>query len=207
MHSFKFTMFLHNKSCSKEMSQLIIMIPPWFQECIYWMKSVIWRHLMEAFIFSAGALETIHMSRTLLSILQLLLQPSILLQAVCGWFEKNWMICLFEESYCSPALLLRCLFIPQNYLQWYLFEKCCAKCTKELVATPLFVGECVNLQFHNSNCSYSLSEVNFYKSNCRHLYLQGWLPEQRLSPKNCSFRVLIALIYFYQTVVFGNSYF
>ena len=24
------------------------------------------------------------------------------------------------------------------------------------------VGECVNLQFHNSNCSYSLSVVNFY---------------------------------------------
>ena len=71
------------------------------------------------------------------------------------------VICLFEESYCSPALLLRCLFIPQNYLQWYLFEKFYAKCTKELVATPLFVGECVNLQFHNSNCSYSLSVVNF----------------------------------------------
>ena len=30
-----------------------------------------------------------------------------------------------------------------------------------LAATPLFVGECVNLQFHNSNRSYSLSAVNF----------------------------------------------
>ena len=188
-------------------------LQPRFQECIYWMKSAIWRHLLDPFIFSIIVLS-FHGSnwsesyvKDIVSISQHLLQPSILVQAVCGWFEKNWMICLFEESYCSPALLLRCLFIPQNYLQWYLFEKCCAKCTKELVATPLFVGECVNLQFHNSNCSYSLSEVNFYKSNCRHLYLQGWLPEQRLSPKNCSFRVLIALIYFYQTVVFGNSYF
>ena len=31
-----------------------------------------------------------------------------------------------------------------------------------LAATPLFVGESVNFQFHNSNCSYSLSVVNFY---------------------------------------------
>ena len=27
-------------------------------------------------------------------------------------------------------------------------------------------------QFHNSNCSYSLITVIFYKSNCKHLYLQ-----------------------------------
>ena len=45
-------LFLHNKSCSKEISSLIIMIPPWFRECIYWMKSVIWRHLLEPLTFS-----------------------------------------------------------------------------------------------------------------------------------------------------------
>ena len=182
------------------------MIPPWFQECIYWMKSVIWRHLMEAFIFSAGALETIHMSRTLLSILQLLLQPSILLQAVCGWFEKNWMICLFEESYCSPALLLRCLFIPQNYLQWYLFEKCCAKCTKELVATPLFVGECVNLQFHNSNCSYSLSVVNFSEEHLQTFAFARVTFGTTTFSKELLFQNNYSLILFCGTVVFGNSY-
>ena len=32
-----------------------------------------------------------------------------------------------------------------------------------LAPTPLFVGECVNLQFYNSNCSYSLSAVNFFE--------------------------------------------
>ena len=32
---------------------------------------------------------------------------------------------------------------------------------KVLAVTPLFVGECVNMQFHNSNCTYSLSNVNF----------------------------------------------
>ena len=31
---------------------------------------------------------------------------------------------------------------------------------KVLAATPMFVGECVNLQFHNSNCRYSLGIVN-----------------------------------------------
>ena len=30
-----------------------------------------------------------------------------------------------------------------------------------LAATPLFVAECVDLQFHNSNYSYSLSVVIF----------------------------------------------
>ena len=38
-------------------------------------------------------------------------------------------------------------------------EKYCVKCTKVHAAIPFFVGECVNLQFHNSNCSYSLSIV------------------------------------------------
>ena len=33
-HSFKFTVFSQSKSCSNVISQLLIMIPPWFQECI-----------------------------------------------------------------------------------------------------------------------------------------------------------------------------
>ena len=47
MHSFKLTVFSQNKSYSKEISYLILMIRPWFRECIYWMKSVIWRHLLQ----------------------------------------------------------------------------------------------------------------------------------------------------------------
>ena len=34
-----------------------------------------------------------------------MLQPSILLQTACGWFEKNWMTCLLEESNYIPTLL------------------------------------------------------------------------------------------------------
>ena len=110
-HSFKFAMFLHSKSCSKEISQLTIMIPPWFQECIYWMKSVIWRHLLEPFIFYIivllfqGSTWSDPYVKDAMSISPHLLQTSILLQAVCGWFEENWIICLFEESHFSPALL------------------------------------------------------------------------------------------------------
>ena len=87
------------------------MIPPWFQECIYWMKSVTWRHPLEPSVFSIivllfhGSTCSVPYVRDTVSISQLLLQPSILVHAVCGWFEKNWMICLFEESHCSPALL------------------------------------------------------------------------------------------------------
>ena len=43
-----------------------------------------------------------------------------------------------------------------------MLEKYCVKCTKVPAATPFFEGESVNLQFHNSNCSYSLSIVNFF---------------------------------------------
>ena len=107
----KFTMLLHNKSGSKEISSLIIVIPPWFQKCIYWMKSVIWLHLLESFIFSIivlllhGCTWSDPYFKDTVSISQHLLQPSVLLQAVCDLFEKNIMICLFEESHCSPALL------------------------------------------------------------------------------------------------------
>ena len=39
------------------------------------------------------------------------------------------------------------------------------------------------------------------------MHLQRWLSEKLLSPKCCSFGVLIAVIFFRVTVVFGNSYF
>ena len=70
------------------------------------------------------------------------------------------MVCLFEESHCSPALLKVPIYSTE-LLQQYLFEKYCVKCTTTPAATPLFVGECVNMQFHNSNCCYPLSIVNF----------------------------------------------
>ena len=50
-HSFKF--ILQNRNCSKGILIIIlIMIPPCFQTCIDWKKSVIWRHHFQPSIFS-----------------------------------------------------------------------------------------------------------------------------------------------------------
>ena len=50
-HSFKFIVLLRNRNFSKGMLT-IILIPPWFQACIYWKKFVIWRHHLQPSIFS-----------------------------------------------------------------------------------------------------------------------------------------------------------
>ena len=50
-HSFTFTVFLQNWNFSKGILT-IILIPPWFQACIYWKKFVIWRHHLQPSIFS-----------------------------------------------------------------------------------------------------------------------------------------------------------
>ena len=72
------------------------------------------------------------------------------------------MICLFEENNCSPALLKVPVYFTE--LVAVIFsEKYCVKCPKVPAATQFFVGECANLQFHNSNCSYSFSIVKFLK--------------------------------------------
>ena len=49
-HSFKFTVFLQNRNFSKGILT-IILIPPWFQACIYWKMFVIWRHHLQPSIF------------------------------------------------------------------------------------------------------------------------------------------------------------
>ena len=43
---------LQNRNCSAEISYLLIMIPPWFQECIYWKKSVVWQYQLQPSICS-----------------------------------------------------------------------------------------------------------------------------------------------------------
>ena len=48
-HSFKFTVFFQNRNCSKEILKIIV--PPWFQACIYWKKFVSWRHHFQPAIF------------------------------------------------------------------------------------------------------------------------------------------------------------
>ena len=128
---------------------------------------------------------------------------------VCVWYKKIWSVCLFEESHCSPALLK----VPIYYTElvvvifvWKVSEMHFWNARKHLQPAHSFMVNVLIWKFDSSNCSYLLSEVNFWKSNCTHLHLQGWFWEQLLSPKGCSFGVLIAWIFFRATLVFGNSY-
>ena len=140
------------------------MIPLSFQVCIYWMNSVIWPHLLEPFIFSIivllfhGSTWSDPYVKGTVSISQHLLHPSIC--PVFGWFEKKWMTCLFKESHCSPALLKVPIYFTELVAVIFVWKVLC-KCTDVLVAISSLVGECVNLQFPNSNYSYSLSVVSF----------------------------------------------
>ena len=117
MHSFKFTMFLHSKCLWYLLS---------FRDIyIYWMKSVIWRHLLEPNIFSI---------------------------IVLLFYESTWSAPYVKETVSNSQHLLQPSILSQTV--------CATKCTKVPAITSLFVRECVNLQFHNSNCNYSLSAVN-----------------------------------------------
>ena len=86
-HSFKFTAFLQNRNCSKEILTIII-IPPWFQACIYWKKFVSWRHHFQPSIFSmivslfhGSTWSNPHVKETVF-ISQYFLQPSIIINGL-----------------------------------------------------------------------------------------------------------------------------
>ena len=82
----------------------------------------------------------------------------------------------------------------------------CVKWPRALADFPFCHVECINLTISQQQLQLFINYSNFFKKNCKHLYLQGWLLEKLLSPKSCSFGVLIALIFFQLTVIFGNSY-
>ena len=92
-HSFKFTVFLKNRNCSKEILTIII-IPPWFQACIYWKKFVSWRHHFQPSIFSmivslfhGSTWRNPHVKETVF-ISQHFLQPSIIISGLWLIREK-----------------------------------------------------------------------------------------------------------------------
>ena len=101
IYSFKFTAIL-----------TIIIIPPWFQACIYWKKFVSWRHHFQPSIFSmivssfhGSTWRNPHLKETVF-ISQHFLQPSIIISGL--WSvdsRKSWRVCLFKENHCGPALL------------------------------------------------------------------------------------------------------
>ena len=86
-HSFKFTVFLQNRNFSKGILT-IILIPPWFQACIYWKMFVIWRHHLQPSIFSmivslfyGSTWSNPHVKETVF-ISQYFLQPSIIINGL-----------------------------------------------------------------------------------------------------------------------------
>ena len=92
-HSFKFTVFLQNKNCSKEILTIII-IPPWFQACIYLKKFVMWQHHSQPSIFSmivslfhGSTWSNPHVKETVF-ISQHFLQPSIIISGLWLIREK-----------------------------------------------------------------------------------------------------------------------
>ena len=123
--------------------------------------------------YFTGALKAMRMWRTL-SNSQYLLQPSILLQAVRDWLEKNW-ICLFTESHCSPAFLRVPIYSTELAPVIFVWKVLCQMHAS--TCSHLIVCWWINLQIHNSNCSYLLSAVIFLERNCRHLHLKEWLPD------------------------------
>ena len=74
-------------------------------------------------------------------------------------------VCLTEAFDCIPALLKVPIYSTKLVSVIFVWKCCVKSCkhTKVLAVTSFFVGECDNLQFHNSNCSFSLSIVNLFR--------------------------------------------
>ena len=109
-HSFKFSMFLLNRNCSKE-TLTIIIIPPSFQACIYWKKFVSWRHHFQPsiFFYNSFIISQEHLKKSASQ--EKCVYFTALFAAIHynRWSvvdsRKSWRVCLFQENHCGPALL------------------------------------------------------------------------------------------------------
>ena len=136
---------MQNRNCSKEILTIIIILP-WFQACIYWKKvcymttsftaihffydSVIisWEHLkqstcQENCIYFTILFATIHYNKR---------------SAVDS--RKFWIVSLFEENHCSPAVLKVPIYSTELVAIIFFFQKYCVKCTKALTETHSFMA-------------------------------------------------------------------
>ena len=134
-HSFKFTMFLKSSHFSKGILT-IILIPPWFQACIYWKKFVILRHQLQPSIFSmivslfhGSTWSNPHVKETVF-ISQYFLQPSIIINGLrlirkkveeYVYLRKTIVACCFKDGYlfhrtsCSNLCLKICEMHKSTY--------------------------------------------------------------------------------------------
>ena len=99
-HSFKFTVFLQNRDCSKEILTIII-TRPWFQACIHWKKFVSFPAIH--FFYDSVIISREHLKKSTC-------------QGNCVYFttifatihynkqsvvdlRKSWKVCLFQENH------------------------------------------------------------------------------------------------------------
>ena len=98
-HSFKFTVFLQNRTCSKK-TLTIIIITPWFQACII----VSWRHHFQPSIFSmivslfhGSTWRNPHVDE-IVFISHYFLQPSITTSGL--WLIRVcWRVCTYRSHF------------------------------------------------------------------------------------------------------------
>ena len=120
--SFKFTVFLQNRNCSKEILTIII-IPPWFQACIYWKKFVSWRHHF---------------------------QPAIFSMIVSLFHRSTWRNPYVKETvfisqhFLQPSIIISGLWLIQEKVGEYVYFR------KTIVALPIYSTELVKIFFLKS---------------------------------------------------------
>ena len=103
-------MFLQNRNFSKEILTIII-IPPWFQACIYWKKVCYMTTSFTAihFFYDSVIISRQHLKQSTCQ--ENCLYFTILFATIhynkpsAVDSRKSWRVCLFEENHCSPAIL------------------------------------------------------------------------------------------------------
>ena len=115
-YSFKFTVFLQNRDFRKKISQIIIMIPPWFQLRMCWTKCYLTTSFPAIYFFYDSAIISWEHLKgficqghcvyftTLVAVIHYDKRPV--------WFQKIWRVCLFE-NYGSPAFLKVPIFLTE----------------------------------------------------------------------------------------------
>ena len=129
------------------------MISPWFQACIYWKKSVIWRHQSKPSIsplvvslFHGSPLSDPYVKDTVF-ISQIFLLPSIITSGSLIW-ENLKDVFIWGKSL-QPCCLKGVYFFHKSSWITFVWKVLC-QMHERTCSQPILIW-----QFHNSNCSYS----------------------------------------------------
>ena len=145
-HSLKFTVFLQNRNFSKEILTIII-IPPWFQACIYWKKVCYMTTSFTAihFFYDSVFISREHLKKSTCQgnslYFRILFVTIHFNKRSAVDSRKSWIVCLFEENDCSPANLKVPIYFTEQVAIIFVWKV--VKCTKPLteIPPPYFLGE------------------------------------------------------------------